>query len=346
MVKGLCLFLISLSAFALPPIDGGKDAPIASFDYVDIIKITRADQGECTATRVSPTLILTAAHCVKGINPGSGLGGVGKVVKVSVHPKYADAKLAKKKHLTTLYDIAFIELEARPSKRQMPYPTIISKSTKLGSRKEMELVGYGMNQARWNGSAFEYVSTKSNLQVADNNWDECPLDYFGNEVSALAKFNQNVKEQLAIKAKRVHTITNGIETIAGDGKGMVLPGDSGSPSIERDENQKFVITGVASNVVNFQDGSGQASFEIEVDGKVVGSKKLTSMPENWGQRSKLDSQFDDIKKILQEKNLLTETGEIKPGVVVKRQYTRMTDGNYADLSHPENQSFIKSIMPK
>ena len=345
MFRFLLLALISQSLLAAPPIEGGKDAPMASFDYVDIIKITRADQGECTATRVSPKFILTAAHCIDGLGPGSSLRGAGKIVKVTVHPKYAAAKLAKKKELTTLYDLAFIEVEERPSKRTMPYPTIINSKTKLGARKKMTMAGYGMNEARWNGKEFDYTSTKSNMQLAGNDWEECPLNYFTNEIQALEAFNKNLKEHLSIKAKRVHTIVQGQESLTYDGDGMVLPGDSGSPSLERDENNQLVVTGVASNIVTFQDGSGEASFEIVVDGKLLASKKLGSMPENWGLRSKADYEFEEIKKILKENNLVNEIGDPEPGVVIKRQYTRVTEGHYSDLSHPENQKFIKAIMP-
>lgn len=319
---------------------------MASFEYVDVIKITRADQGECTATRVSPTLILTAAHCIKGMTAGSNLRGAGKIVKVTVHPKYAEAKAAKKKELATLYDIAFIEVEAKPSQRTIEYPSIISSSTKLGTRKKMGMAGYGSHEARWNGKEFEYLDTKFNMQLADNEWEQCPINYFKNEVQALEAFNKNLKEHLSIKAKRVHTIVGGIEKLTYDGKGMVLTGDSGSPSLERDENNKLIVTGVASNIQAFQDGSGDAAFEIVVDGQVVSSKKLPEFPENWGLRSKSDVEFDEIKNILKEQNLLTESGEPKPGVVIKRQYTRVTEGFYSDLSHPENQSFIKSIMGK
>jgi V8-like Glu-specific endopeptidase len=344
MLRFLLFIILSSSLFAAPPIEGGKDAPLSSFEYVDIIKITRADQGECTATRVSPILILTAAHCIKGMVVGSSLRGAGKIVKVTIHPKYAEAKAAKKKELTTLYDIAFIEVEARPSQRTMEYPSIISSKTKLGTRKKMDMAGYGSNEAKWNGTDFDYLDTKFNMQLASNEWEACPLNYFGNEVTALDTFNTNIKEHLSVKAKRVHTIVKGQESLVYDGKGMILPGDSGSPSLERDENNKLVVTGVASNIVAFQDGSGEASLNIEVDGKVI-TKKLDALPENWGQRTKSDLEFDEIKNMLKEQNLLTESGEPKPGVVIKRQYTRVTEGNYSDLSHPENQKFIKAMMP-
>ena len=356
MIRFLPLaLLLSVPCFALPPIEGGRNAPLDTFDYVDVVKMTLPGQKECTATRVSPVMVLTAAHCVPDLSAGNFLSGVGKIVKVTVHPKYAEAKKqktltpkdAKARALATLFDVAFIELEEKPSKRTMPYPSIISATTKFAAtRNKMGLAGFGMNEAYWNGDAYDYRSTKTSLQVADNNWEECPLDYFGNEVAALSKFNKEVKEHLSIKATRVHTIANGQETISVNNEGMVLPGDSGSPSIERDVNDKFIVTGVASNIIAFGDESGEAELEIVVDGNVLTKKKLENFPDNWGLRTKSNTEFTEIQTILKEKGLLDDIGQPKAGVVVKRKYTRVSEGNYSDLSHPENQKFIKAMMQK
>lgn len=300
-------------------------------------------------------MVLTAAHCIsEGLTPGSVLSGVGKIVKTTIHPKYAAAKQAKAtaprdakaKAMATLYDLAFIEVEARASQRAMEYPQIISAQTKLGTRKKMEMAGYGMNEVSWNGEKFDYRSTKNSLQIANNEWDECPLDYFGNEVKALSEFNSNLKDHMKIKATRQHLISDGAESITYNNQGMILPGDSGSPSIERDENNKFVVTGVASNIVNYADGSGEASFEIEVAGVVVANKELAEFPDNWGLKTKSDKEFSEIKSVLEQKGLLDDNGEPKAGVVIKRKYKRVAEGNYSDLSHPENQRFIKSVMSK
>lgn len=347
--------LFALGAHAAPPIEGGRNAPLDTFEYIDVVKLTLPTQDECTGTRISPIMVLTAAHCVTHLSEGNFLSGVGKVVKISVHPKYAAAKADRAlnpkdpqlKARTTLYDVAFIQLEERPSKRVMEYPSLISRTTKFpGSRKNMGLAGYGRNEANWNGNTYEFRSTSQVLQVADNSWTDCPLDYFGNELAALSKFNNALKEHMSIKATRVHTITNGQESIKHDGLGMVLPGDSGSPAIERDENNKLIVTGVASNIITFGDDSGHAEVEIEVDGEILTRKKFETLPENWGQRTKADSEFAEIQSILQEKGLLDDQGQIKTGVVIKRKYTRVTEGNYADLSHPENQKFIQAVLQK
>lgn len=347
--------LYSVLALATPPIEGGKDVPLSSFEYVDVVRLNLPNGGTCTATKVSPTMILTAAHCVSVyennqlthfFKTGGHLNEQGKIVKVAVHPNYLGALKAKARQQITLYDIAFIEVEPKASRRVMEYPKIISKDTKLGSRKKLKLAGHGSTHSYWNGKTFDYKSTKSSLQIADNSWNKCPLNYFDDAINALDKFNQNLTAHLQIKATRVHTIQNGNETFTTDGVGMVLPGDSGSPALERDEENKLIVTGVASNIVSFGDGSGHARFIIEVDGKELTNTELADMPENWGLAHKSDTDFPQIQNILKENNLLDAVGLPKPNVMIKRQYTRITEGNFADLAHPDNQSFIKSMMKK
>lgn len=358
----LILTFSSLAAKALPPIEGGKSAMMTSLEYMDIIKLGSQGSSDCTGTKVSPTLILTAAHCVtlfqdqqvtETLKPGSFLLGAGKIVKATIHPQYASAKIAARSKpgdaklaaRATLYDVAFIEIVPRASTNpNKAYPKIISAQTKMGQRNKMEMAGYGANEAFWNGEKFDYRTTKADLQLANNTWKECPLDYFGDKLKAITDFEKSLKTYMSVKASRVHTISSGTEVITNDGNGMILPGDSGSPSMERDESRALVITGVASAIIPYGDDSGAASFEIEVDGKLITKKDIGKLPEDWGRKNKSENDFVEITSVLKEKDLLTESGEPKPGVVIKRKYKRVTEGKYSDLSHPDNQKFIQAIM--
>lgn len=340
-MKTLLLAVLAINfahAFS-PPIDGGKDVPFSSFDYVDVVKLENSDRSVCTGTKVSPQLILTAAHCAQRMQIGNMFLGVGKVIAISIHPKYQAAVTAKNIRLKTLYDIAFIKVEGRQSKRTQPYPKIISAETKPAKRGKVELAGFGSNESFWNGERFDYKTTKSSLQIGDNKWTDCPIDFFDPKVNELEKLNNNLQTHLSIKAARTHIISDNNEVIESDGNAMILVGDSGSPALERDHKGEFIISGVASNIDPFFDGSGEASVEIEVDGKKVISSKLSEMPDNWGLRQKASADFPEIQKILKENNL-----ENSSGVVIKRKYKQVTKGNFADLAHPDNQNFIKAAF--
>lgn len=354
-------FLI-FSAFAKSPIEGGASVSYTNDDYIDVVKIESNNYGACSGTRVSPTLVITAAHCVldfqgkntvvETIRPGHLLGVLGEVVAVHIHPKYKSARQKKLENRTdliaskqaTLYDIAFIQFKEKPTKRTTPFPKLISESNKPNERKQLELAGYGGQETYWDGDGFQMRTIRPGIQVGSNEWLECPIDYSGKQISEIEKLTNNMKELLAISATRVHEISNGVETLVTDGKAMILSGDSGSPSLEKDKNGSLIVTGIASNIIQFDDGSGKPGMVIYKNGKFVAEKELSQMPENWGLKTKQETEFSEVNDFLRSKGLLNSTGELPAGVQVKRYYTRKVKGHYADLSHPENQKFIKSVI--
>lgn len=358
------LFLIPFlfsQAMARPPIEGGSSVSSFSMDYVDVVKIDIPYFGNCTGTKVSPTLVITAAHCVlsfspdgnveEAVRPGLFLGMLGEVTAVHIHPKYKEArkrKIGKKDQLaskhTTLYDIAFIQFKERGSKRTLPFPQIISESNKPNERKSFELAGYGGQEMYWDGERFDSKVIKTNLQTGTNEWLDCPVDYFNTSPTEIEKLTNNVQELLAIKASRIHEIIDGDEALVTDGKAMILSGDSGSPSLEKDASGNFIITGIASNIVPYAEGSGEPGLVVYQDGKIIAEKELEKMPEDWGLRTKSSTSFSEVNDVLKGNDLLDSSGNPKSGVKIKRYYTRSTKGHYADLSHPENQKFIRSVL--
>jgi len=102
--------------------------------------------GYCTGTLITPTVVLTAAHCVEGFDQNGVIfgnefpdGGVGqkKVIERWVHPEYGDAAF--------WHDVALLRLEKAAPADIVPVPalpfSLHLNEDDLGS--ELEFVGFG-----------------------------------------------------------------------------------------------------------------------------------------------------------------------------------------------------------
>lgn len=365
-MKYTLFFLLFFSnIFAAPPIEGGKTVPLSNMDYMDVVRITDRLQRSCTGTRIAQNLLITAAHCVTDenlavtFNKGSFIGMYGKLKKLHLHPSYAPAFLALKEYRTqarskktevnkkklqefqdirTLYDVAILEFEKKESKRSMAYIGIVSKDTSFNERKNVELVGYGATTMSWNGENFAMSGAGPIQRMGSNEWTTCPLPLINKDLQSISDFASDALGTLKIKALNKHTISGGVETIETNGKAMILKGDSGSPALERDINGRLVITGIASNISPGVEKGSFATLEIIKDGNILERIEFEKFPKDWGSKNKPDSAFPEIQIKLKELGL--SFGDIQ----IKRSYTRATIGNFSDLSHPENQSFIRTVI--
>lgn len=368
MKRFLLPFIVNFSFAAGPLIDGGTPVSLTSIEFVDVIEIQNEGdtQMNCTATRVKDNLILTAAHCVvdsdEGFkqlySPGMNVSLMGSVKKVFVHPNYvpfgqnyskslgnkAAAELQKLYDKRAMHDLAFIEFVKTPSERTHPFPEIISSKSKLGERKAVNIAGYGATGMVWNGEKFDYEFAAMDLMTGENEWVTCPTPYLESGLQEIENISNDIYNLLKIKSSRTHILKDGQQDVEFDGRAMVLGGDSGSPALERDKNGKLIVTGVASYITKFDDGSGEARVKINYNGKQLENIVFAEFPVNWGQPDKPDTAFDEINVELKKHGLIDSNGNLKEGVEIERSYKRVTTGNFADLAHPENQAFIQSVM--
>ena len=354
----IILGLLSFNLFA--DIEGGDktDDP----RYKHFIRISSKDGYNCSATQVAHNKILTAAHCVVSVslNSESYLYKKGdplnnNIIKsVIVNKNYI--KFAKellkidtqdKEFLTilkykTLGDMAVITTDA-PNDEQS-YPKVISASTQFKDRSKIEVVGYGATKTEYSEKKMYFVDNSiSNSPIkGENFWATCPINYKNKSISQIDKLINNVEKTLSITGHSVHSISGKKENQT-HSRSMLLPGDSGSGTIEYDKDGELVVTAIASNINRFITGSGHPVVIItSPDGKSH-EYKLKEMPEAWGDKNKDDLKFSFIYKKLRELGLI-RMGIVKSGVKITRQYTRVARANFADLMHPQNQAFLKDNL--
>lgn len=145
-------------AFQRQEIVGGKTAGTKEFPFaVAIDMLPVRFPAECTGALVSPTLVLTAAHCVYGsTRPGISLpsdlraivgrrrlsdtstGSVHAVSEVLVHPRYVDFTLG--------YDVAFLRLASPSSAKlaEIASPVGPSDRTLWQPTELATTIGYGI----------------------------------------------------------------------------------------------------------------------------------------------------------------------------------------------------------
>ncbi len=180
----------------------------------------------CTASAISPTILLTAAHCVKGLEPAQVYAILStnpwnhsiiesewvKVEKILIHEKYED--LTGKNGILH-NDIALIKLSAAIPKERV---SKLVKAPQVSDNFSIVSIGYGLK------SAFEQVAAPEKLEDAGST-----LLYY------LMKNVENYNPRAALFSINQNDRTG------------ICSGDSGGPGFIYDsEEEDFFIVGVTS----------------------------------------------------------------------------------------------------
>jgi hypothetical protein len=265
-----------------------------------------------------------------------------KVLYDSEENKDKKAKLKKEyrkfEKLKSSHDIAVVTTNREKSKRSIPYPKVISNSTEFTKRNNIEIVGFGNTKLSWDGNqgSFIFSAPAKQAKLAKNNWITCPYSY---EKSEAQQLGEDMLGILQIENRVLHKIQSNKET-QDYSKSMVLQGDSGAGVIEYDKNNEMVITAITATVTPYAKGSGAPTMKIEYPSGKSEVITLDKMPSDWGDSNKADTDFNEIR------NQIIKDGEdpSNPNIKITRSYTRISTGQFADLLHPSNQSFLKENL--
>lgn len=201
---------------------GGQDLSLSSTLNRSVVMILNQNSvgsaSICTGTFISPTIILTAAHCVSEdkndliVRMGNSIFSEKEMIALSV--------VAVKKHENyqkTENDLALILVEE--NKNIAVIPVALAKEKDLSSKKMITLLGFGVNQIEESDDEFQGAGNLRSLKVSPS---RVSIDQF----------------------------TFSVDQSVGSG---ACHGDSGGPAFLMLPNRQFVLAGVASGVVQSDD---------------------------------------------------------------------------------------------
>ncbi len=357
-------------------IENGTDLQSDSsyYSFVTTLK-KKSDQLACTATYISPNLILTAAHCVTGDKGEPQLDELflkEKVDQIVIHPRYeAFVKNNIKKKLETSsthqsaeerYDLAIIKLKDNAALKFVgPYPKIINENTVFVARGDFTLVGGGAKSTVFDAIPQRWLSAKipekSELCLGTNRW-AAPFSAITTlipkyilkknqktlhmDTYELPRFEQTFSESISEDSRtdqNTHIVTTNTPN-----KSSALPGDSGAPIFEKDKSGNQILTSI---LVMGDHKTKNYKFTLKTD-KGTETFEIAN-PKSTDTMISADTPcifIPEVAEELKKRGLLTKRDKLLDGVTVTRTFDRTTTNWAADLLLPENQKFINSILGK
>ncbi|MBL7665841.1 MAG: trypsin-like serine protease [Bacteriovoracaceae bacterium] len=296
------------------------------------------------------------------LEAGMMLTPLGIVEKVDVHPDY----ITNSEEITRLYNIK-LNRELNPIEKQaigfyhdnatgadlaiiklkeniMPelpseYPKIPSPGSAF-SDEEMNLVGFGAMEREWSqdekgeyGMHTKELMMRNQKSAGTSNWacvQKAPnitIKNFADNMRRHLPYLQNSSDV-------THHIRSPMETSTAT-SAYALPGDSGSPALEKLTNGELVISAVAATMkTSFDD-----NFVLAIENRETKEIKRINIyppPKNWGDAKLRDTEFPEILKHF--------GGTIPENVILYREYQEKITNHYTNLLYPANYNFLKQKL--
>lgn len=211
----------------------------------------------------------------------------------------------------------------------------------------MSFVGFGARYIRYDDKSQSFISGNPTdiAYEGRNSWETDPLNFLNKTKTEIEGILKKSSTPLSIVAQSTHTINyvnKSEDQVHLDD--LPLYGDSGSAAWENDVNSIPTITAIASNadllISDKKYKSENYRYQIKTNDGVLVYENIKPSTSGFGDKSKPDRYFHQIRDKIEE--LKAKYKEKTFEYEVLRIYDRVTRVNYADLSYPVNQEFIKN----
>lgn len=329
---------ISPQSFASPAVEGGSEKVVQdnqqTLSSVIYMIYEAPTKKSCSAALVAPNLILTAAHCVKGLSKGSS-------ITLNNIPDFKISDLTAILPDKPISDLALIKVTPPTPKSfldDLPFLSIASPSQAAELLKSAQFLisGYGlenMSDIRTHQNTVGtlragYATPMSEERKGDFKLGDAEIIFTGTRSSRTVIENDAgaIFDDLNMSFRKKYTVQGSLG----------LPGDSGSPAIVIDQNKKAWIVGVASRFGSLTKPTVKVS--------VLPEGADEPLPMKFDPRQSVMTYQDQYISELKRLNIIAKKGFNKVNYSIFIDSLGEYINDYTSVMEAKNYEFIQSSI--